>query len=182
MHITGGKFNSRKLISPKGENVRPTLSKTRAAIFDVLYQFMDFGGKSFLDLFAGSGIMGLEAISRGFEKCTAIERDKKTFLNIKENYELLGVSPNVILGDSIKKMKSLDEQYDVIYIDPPYSANLYNPVIAAIIENKLLKKNGIAIFEYTLNEEINITGLEVLKQKSYGNKIIMFCKIVNNDY
>ncbi len=179
MNITGGKFNSRKLISPKGGNVRPTLSKTRAAIFDMLLQFVDFEDKSFLDLFAGSGIMGLEAVSRGFEESFAIERDKKTYFNIKANYELLGIKPNVILGDSIKKLKNLGQSFDVVYIDPPYEAGLYDPALQAIAENKILREGGIIILEYPENIDIDFAAFNVLKQKNYGGKIIAFVKYLS---
>lgn len=179
MHITGGKFNSRKLISPKGENVRPTLSKTRAAIFDALFALIDFEEKSFLDLFAGSGIMGIEAISRGFKQCVAIEKDKKTFLNIKANYELLGLKPNVICGDSIKKLETMTQKFDVIYIDPPYFANLYDISLKIILDNKLLTNNGIIIVEHPKNLDINISGYHLLKQKFYGDKSIMFLEEEN---
>lgn len=179
MHITGGKFNSRKLISPKGENVRPTLSKTRAAIFDVLYSLIDFEGKSFLDLFAGSGIMGLEAISRGFEQSFAIEKDKKTCATIKANYELLHVPVNVFCADSLKKIKNLPQVFDVIYIDPPYFANLYNDALKIILDNNILKKDGIVILEYPSVININIDKYEIIKQKTYGDKNILFLKYLN---
>ena len=174
MHITGGKFNSRKLLSPKGRNVRPTLSKTRAAIFDVLCQFMEFEGRSFLDMFAGSGIMGLEAISRGFSSCCAIEKDKKTLFNIKSNYELLGVKHDLILGDSIKKIGSIRKKFDVVYIDPPYREGLYNPALAALLENDLLNDGAVIIVEYPEDEKIDFSGFEVLKQKKYSDKVISY--------
>jgi len=177
MHITGGKFNSRKLISPKGDNVRPTLSKTRAAIFDVLFGLMDFEDKIFLDLFAGSGIMGLEAVSRGFAQSYAIEKDKKTYFNIKANYELLGIKPNLVLGDSIKKIPSLNQKFDVIYIDPPYREKLYEPALLAILENNILKEDGIVILEHPEDEEIDFSHFEILKQKQYSDKKITYLNI-----
>lgn len=179
MHITGGKFNSRKLISPKGENVRPTLSKTRAAIFDALYSIIDFEEKNFLDLFAGSGIMGLEAISRGFKNCVAIEKDRKTFLNIKKNYELLGVEPTIICADSLNQLKLQDKKFDVIYIDPPYFANLYNSALELILKFNILTKEGIIIVEFPESISIDFTGYETIKQKKYGDKIISFLKQLN---
>ena len=178
MHITGGKFNSRKLISPKGDNVRPTLSKTRSAIFDVLYGYIDFDGKKFLDLFAGSGIMGLEAVSRGFESAYAIEKDKKTYFTIKSNYELLGLKPNVILGDSIKKMQVLSEKFDVVYVDPPYKEDFYNPALETILSANILSEGAIIILEHLQNEEINFSNFEILKQKKYSDKIITFLKVI----
>ena len=177
MHITGGKFNSRKLISPKGENVRPTLSKTRSAIFDALYSIIDFEGKAFLDLFAGSGIMGLEAISRGFEESVAIEKDRKTFLNIKANYELLGVSPSVFCADSLKWLKNVSQNFDVIYIDPPYFENLYNESLSLILDNSVLAEDGVLVCEYPQSVDVDFSGYEIIKQKKYGDKIIAFCKI-----
>lgn len=178
MHITGGKFNSRKLISPKGENVRPTLAKTRAAIFDVLQQFLDFEGKIFLDMFAGSGIMGLEAVSRGFKKSIAIEKDKKTFLNIKANYELLGINPEVIWGNSLKKLITINQKFDVIYVDPPYHKKLYNPALVSIIAFDVMAKNGIIIVEHPEDEDINFCGFAIIKQKKYSNKLITYLKKV----
>ena len=176
MHITGGKFNSRKLISPKGENVRPTLSKTRSAIFDVLYSIIDFEHKSFLDLFAGSGIMGLEAISRGFATCTAIEKDKKTCINIKKNYNLLNIKPNVICADSLKQLKKLTQKFDVIYVDPPYYENLYTETLTLILENQILEENGIIICEHPQNVTIDFSNFKTIKEKNYGDKTISFLK------
>lgn len=174
MHITGGKFNSRKLISPKGDNVRPTLSKTRSAIFDTLHSLMDFEGKVFLDLFAGSGIMGLEAVSRGFEKSIAIEKDKKTFFTIKANYELLGLKPTVFWGDSIKKIVELNEKFDVIYIDPPYNANFYEPALAVILNNNLLNNGGLIVLEHPVSLSINMDKFNIIKQKKYSDKVITY--------
>ena len=79
MNITGGKYNSRKIKTAEYENIKPTLSKTRQGIFNTLSAMIDFEGKLFIDLFSGSGIMGLEAISRGF-RVISFEKDKKTAL------------------------------------------------------------------------------------------------------
>lgn len=178
MHITGGKFNSRKLISPKGDNVRPTLSKTRAAIFNVLCGMIDFEGKVFLDMFAGSGIMGLEAVSRGFARSFAIEKDKKTFFNIKANYELLDIKPSVFWGDSIKKLSVLNQKFDVIYIDPPYRENLYNPALQSILNNSVLETGAIIVVEHPEDESIDFSAFEIFKQKTYGDKKITYLKSV----
>jgi len=172
MQITGGKFNSRQLLSPKGDNVRPTLSKIRSAVFDSLRSFMDFEDKVFLDMFAGSGVMGLEAVSRGFKKSFAIEKDRKTFLNIKHNYELLGVEENVFWGDSVKKLAALNTKFDVIYIDPPYDENLYEPALRAIAKCCALQDGGIVVLEHLEDEIINSESYSVIKQKHYANKVI----------
>ena len=81
MQITGGYLKSRKINSPTGGNVRPTLSQVRESVFSILKSLTDFEGLFFLDAFAGSGIMGFEAISRGFENSMFIEKEKRLFLH-----------------------------------------------------------------------------------------------------
>lgn len=174
MNITGGYLKSRKIISPKGENVRPTLSKTRESVFNVLMNLIDFEGASFLDVFAGSGIMGIEALSRGFEHAVFIERDRKTYALLKENFKTLNLSPEIIFGDSLKVLKKLEKSFDVIYLDPPYQMGLYNETINVINEKKLLNENGILILEHLSGEEIELHDFEIIKQKVYSDKTVTF--------
>lgn len=176
MNITGGYLKSRKLISPKGENVRPTLSKTRESVFNVLSNLIDFEGANFLDVFAGSGIMGIEALSRGFERAVFIERDRKTFNLLKENFKNLNLNPKLLYGDSSKVLKKIDDKFDVIYVDPPYREGLYNIVLQTICEKKLLNNNGILILEHLKGEEIDFLNFVMLKQKNYGDKTISFLR------
>ena len=90
MNITGGKYNGRKVAAPDENITRPTLSKVRMGVFNTLFSILgEFGGKCFLDLFGGSGIMGLEALSRGFEEVTVCEKNPKSVQIIKKNYELI---------------------------------------------------------------------------------------------
>ena len=88
MQITGGKYNSRKIKTPEFDNIKPTLSKTRQGIFNTLSAMTEFENKVFIDMFSGSGIMSLEAYSRGF-KVISFEKDKKTALAIKETFKSL---------------------------------------------------------------------------------------------
>ena len=90
MNITAGIYKGRKIITPDEKYVRPTLSKIRMSVFNILYSYFEnFEGLSFLDMFGGSGIIGLEAISRGFKDVIVFEKDKKTAQIIKKNYENL---------------------------------------------------------------------------------------------
>ncbi len=170
MNITGGKYNGRVVKAPESIITRPTLSKVRMSIFNVLYSFMGgFDGKSFLDLFAGSGIMGLEAVSRGFTDITAIEKNRMVFNIIQSNYKNIGVEGRLICSDALKFLtSSADKYYDVIYIDPPYLSGIY--------ENVLLKlpEFGIAIVEYS--ESVDFSGFEIIKSKNYGGKKIAYIK------
>jgi len=164
MNITAGKFKGRKLITPDTKLVRPTLSKVRMAVFNVLQAYIEFENSNFLDMYGGSGIMGLEAISRGFKSVTVIEKDKKIFQIIKKNYELLNQNAKFHNLDTLKfKTK---ETFDVIYIDPPYHAGIYEQTLNIIPEFK------ICVIEHS--EETEINKYNILKQKKYGDKVLTF--------
>ena len=173
MQITGGKFNSRKVKTADFENIKPTLSKTRQGIFNSLASILDFENKVFFDLFAGSGIMSLEAVSRGFE-VYSFEKDKRTALAIKESYKSLGLTPNLFFGDTLKNLVKLDKKADVIFIDPPYDSDLYEKTLILIKEKNILNEDGIIILEHPIDKEINKNGFELIKAKTDGNKQISF--------
>jgi 16S rRNA (guanine966-N2)-methyltransferase len=148
MIITAGIYKGRKVIAPDENIVRPTLSKIRESIFNVLFSIMDFKDKEFLDVFAGSGIMGIEALSRGFKSALELEKHPKVIRFLKDNYKKMNLEPNLIAGDSLKILSRLDKKFDVIYIDPPYLSGIYEETLKKIQENKLLKDNGIIVLEH----------------------------------
>lgn len=176
MHITGGFLKSRKIDSPKGSNVRPTLSQMRESIFSTLFSLTDFENKLFLDVFAGSGIMGFEAISRGFASCDFIEKDRKTFFTIKNNIEKLGIEKETSVhpGDSLKILKKLQKTFDVIYIDPPYQSGLYDAVLQTVKDENLLSDSGVAILEHPKGLKIDTKGFKILKQKTCSDKCLTY--------
>jgi len=176
MNITGGKYNRQKIVSPDENITRPTLSKVRMGVFNTLASMIDFEGKSFLDMYAGSGIMGLEALSRGFSKITAVEKNKKIFNIIKSNFErfINDAQIRLIFGDSIKVCKNLEEKYDVIYIDPPYYSGIYEQSLEAV-KNISCK---IVVAEHVVS--LNVPPFfKLLKQKKYGDKYISFLQREN---
>ena len=170
MIITAGEFKGRKIKAPDENITRPTLSKVRMSVFNTLQAIMEFEGKSFLDMYAGSGIMGLEALSRGFKNAVAIEKNPKIANIIKYNFKNFEISPKLIIGDSIKVTQKSNEKFDVIYIDPPYFSGIYEKSLSAI---KNIKK-GIIILEHVTDVDFN--GFEIIKQKKYGDKYITFCR------
>ncbi len=166
MNITAGKYKGRIIIAPDEKITRPTLSKTRMGIFNSLFSIMgDFSDKSFLDVFGGSGIMGLEALSRGFAKTKVFELNKKAAAIIKKNYSSLGLTPDLVIGDSVKLIKNLKECYDVAYIDPPYDSSVYEEILADI-------NAKIAVVESS--KEQDYAGWKLIKQKTYGSSLILF--------
>ena len=166
MNITAGKYKGRKIIAPSEKITRPTLSKTRMGIFNTLFSLTgDFEGKTFLDVFGGSGIMGLEALSRGFKHVKVFELNKSAANIIKKNYNSLGLIPDLTIGDSLKLIKNTEEAFDVVYVDPPYNCGFYEDILSCV-------KGNIIIVESS--ENIDFSGFKILKQKQYGNSMLSF--------
>ena len=171
MIITGGKYKGRKVQAPDERITRPTLSKVRQGVFNTLYSMLgDFDGKSFLDLFGGSGIMGLEALSRDFSDVVVFEKNLKVAQILKKNYSILGLKPNLQIGDSIKLLKTFNRKFDVIYVDPPYYSGVYEDVFARLAELDL--QDTIIIAEHS--EKLVVENFTLLKEKNYGGKIVSF--------
>ena len=171
MIITGGKYKGRKITAPDEKITRPTLSKVRQGVFNVLFSELgDFGDKSFLDLFGGSGIMGLEAISRGFKEAAVFEKNPKVAQILKKNYATLGLKPNLKIGDSIKLIEKLDRSFDVIYVDPPYYSGIYDEIFQIL--SSIEKLNSIIIVEHI--DDLNLKNFQLIKEKNYGGKRVSF--------
>lgn len=170
MNITAGKYKGQKIQAPDENITRPTLSKVRMSVFNTLQAMIDFEGSSFLDMFAGSGIMGLEAISRGFGKVVSVEKNRKIYNVIKLNYKKYEKENDLtlMLGDSLKICSKLGQKFDIIYIDPPYFLGVYEASLEAIKD----VCDGIIILEHVV--DVNFEGYQIIKQKKYGDKFITF--------
>ena len=190
MIITAGKFKGQKIMAPDERITRPTLSKVRMSVFNTLQALINFEESSFLDMFAGSGIMGLEAISRGFKKVVAIEKNPKSAKVLKCNYndivfrsgklkmesgKLNKSQPSTfnfqfstLIGDSLKILPNFEEKFDVIYIDPPYFSGIYEQSLEAV---KNIASN-IVILEHVT--DVNFGNYKIIKQKKYGDKFVTF--------
>lgn len=177
MNITAGKYKGSKVKAPDEKIVRPTLSKMREGIFNTLFSLIDFEGKSFLDMFAGSGIMGLEALSRSFSEVLALEKNPKVASILKSNYQNIKLTPNLVIGDSLKILSRIQEKFDVIYIDPPYFSGIYEESLKKIKENSILNKNGIVILEHVTDVNWEELGYKLIKQKKYSNKLVTFLEM-----
>lgn len=167
MIITGGKYKGRNIVAPNENITRPTLSKVRMGVFNTLFSIVgDFQGLSFLDVFGGSGVMGLEALSRGFDKVLVFEKNPKAAQIIKKNYLALGLTPNLQVGDSLKLLAKIQNNFDIIYVDPPYQSGIYNQIF------ELIKTDSIVIAEHSNN--LIIPNFNLIKEKNYGGKKVSF--------
>lgn len=174
MNITAGIYKGQKITAPDENITRPTLSKVRMSVFNTLQAMMDFENSSFLDMYSGSGIMGLEALSRGFSRVVSIEKNKKVYSVIKSNFKKFEKDNDLklILGDSLKVCSRLNEKFDVVYIDPPYFSGIYEKSLEAVKDIC----DEIIILEHVIDVEID--GFEIVKQKKYGDKFVTFLKKV----
>jgi 16S rRNA (guanine(966)-N(2))-methyltransferase RsmD len=184
MRIVAGKNKGNILKSPKDLSVRPTSEKVREALFDIL-------GTSvretyFLDLFAGTGAVGIEALSRGAKKVIFIEKELKCIKIIKDNLEKTGNSQNAIVYkiDFLSGLKLLVQKYyllDYIFLDPPYNRGLVNISLLKIAKLPILRKNGLVIAQHYKKEKImeNLNNLNLRKQRRYGECYLSFYDYVN---
>ena len=127
-------------------------------------------GSIVLDLFAGSGALGLEAISNGAKKCYLIDNNQMAIQTIKDNSQNIDENLKILKIDYKKFLKTTDETFDIIFLDPPYKENQLDKSLRIIEERKLLNNGGIVICEYEIGEPK--TNLKLIKEKSYGPKKI----------
>jgi len=175
MRVVAGKYKGFNLMAPKGKNTRPTDNKIKEAIFDMLYPIKTNGNA--LDLFAGSGQMGIEFLSRGLEKVYFNESDRNSFRVLKENIEKIK-DDNYELSKldfkmALENYKNQGIKFDYIFLDPPYAEDFIKTSLDLILNYELLNEDGIVITESDRYIEISDTyDLYLVKEKNYGRKIV----------
>ena len=177
MRVITGSARGRNLATPDGLNTRPTSDMTKGAVFSILQMMIE--NSDFLDLFAGSGQMGVEALSRGAKSATFIDSDAKAIAAVKANLKACGFmeKSRVAMMDSLTYIKNCTAKFDVIFLDPPYNKEL----IAAVLPYcaNCLKDEGIILCETEKNESLpeDVSGLELVKEYRYGKaKVTSFRK------
>ena len=181
MRVIGGKYRGRKLETLPGLDVRPTSDRLRETLFNILSPMIS--GARFLDLCAGSGAVGVEAASRGVGGVTFVEQSRTACAAIQKNLERLGIAEGALVlnQDAGSALKALDQQrdsFDVIYIDPPYAAGLYDEVMGLISRSELLAQDGVVIVEHRSKEppESSYDRLVEYRQVKQGQSQLAFYK------
>lgn len=168
MRIISGKYKGKKLKGFDIEGTRPTMDRVKESLFGIIQGYVK--DSCVLDLFAGSGSLGLEAISNGAKRVVLIDNNKVAFDALKENIKTFDDDIEVLMMDYKKYLKTCDEKFDIIFLDPPYRAGLMNKALRIIEERGLLNEGGIIVCEF---ENVKIeTNLELIREKSYGPKKI----------
>ncbi|MCQ2368224.1 MAG: 16S rRNA (guanine(966)-N(2))-methyltransferase RsmD [Kiritimatiellae bacterium] len=175
MRITGGIFGGRNLLVPKSDLIRPTQDRVREALFSILQT--ELSGAKFLDLFAGSGAVGLEALSRGASAATFVEANKKHAEILRKNimsFSNVSSRSNVIVKDVYSYVDNFSESdgFDIAFADPPYALGEekgYARVLDTLKIRGVVRNGGLFIAEMTAVQKAEETpGWELLRDRTYG--------------
>jgi len=185
MRVIGGKLTGRKLFYLKEKKIRPTKNIVRKAIFDSLKGEIE--NKRVLDIFAGTGALGIEAISYGAKEVVFVEFEKRAVEIIKKNILNLNIMEKAtIIRENVEKaLNHIEEKkFGLILLDPPYNYPdeklLF--LLNMIWKNKILEEKGIIVVEHSVKKKIPyIEGFEIYKEKKYGNTAVSFLKEANGE-
>lgn len=179
MRVISGSARGRRIKEPDGASVRPTTDMVKESIFNII-QF-DIEGRKILDLFAGTGQLGIEALSRGAAEAVFVEESSNTYKLVRENVKSVGFEDKatVVPGDALTYLKRAGK-FDVIFLDPPYDTKLLDKSLASIIEFDILNENGIIICESNLDKILPEVTAPYKKGREYRYgkiKVTIYSKV-----
>lgn len=168
MRIVAGQWRGRRLVAPPGRTTRPTSDRVREAVFSILGPL---DGERVLDLYAGSGALALEALSRGAAEATLVERDRAALTALRANVEALGAEAHVIAGDVAAFLRSAaeaDGHYDLVFLDPPYRATVVDLTLPPV-----LAPGARVVAESDRRSPLDLP-IPVIDERRYGDTLIRF--------
>lgn len=179
MRIISGTARGRRLVSLTGRGIRPTPDRVREALFSILqHRFADFDGKRVLDLFAGSGALALEALSRGAASACLVDRNSQAARAISDNIRACGMADRATfiqaeVGACLSRLAAKGG-FDLIFLDPPYHQGLILPTLEAIDRHRLLTANGLICGESARDDDVptSVDGLEKIFERVFGSTVI----------
>ncbi|MCL2838952.1 MAG: 16S rRNA (guanine(966)-N(2))-methyltransferase RsmD [Oscillospiraceae bacterium] len=181
MRIISGKFRGAKLLSLKGQATRPTSDNVKESVFNVIQSHFPCG--AVLDLFAGSGALGLESLSRGADYAVFVENSSAAMDIISKNAAYVKLEPSkfsVVRSDYLTYIKSANNKFDIIFLDPPYNQGCLSKAVEAIHKHEILADNGILVIESEVGgEDVEFLGFEAITTKKYGRIQISILQIAS---
>lgn len=179
MRVISGFLKGRKIDGYNIEGTRATMDRVKESIFAII--FNDVKDCIFLDLFAGTGSIGIEAVSNGAKLCYFSDINKKAINVINKNINNFNISDksfviNKDYNDALLYFKNKDIVFDIIYIDPPYRLDVYNDILDKLIKYKLISKNSLVILESDSKIQFN-NNYTVIREKKYSNKYVSILKL-----
>ena len=179
MRVIAGEYKGRRLKTLDGLNVRPTSDRLRETVFNIIGQRVR--GKHFLDICAGSGAIGIEALSRGADKATFIEQSRRAHQIISDNLRACGIKDevHVVNRDALTALKyfaSHEIKFDIVYFDPPYDSDIYSPVLFLVGTRNLLTEDAIVIVEHRRNSQLqdSFGDLSRYREVTHGDSRLSF--------
>lgn len=184
MRIVGGKFKGRAIAAPPGRDTRPTSDRAREAVFNILEHAPwspGVAGRRVLDLFAGSGALGLEALSRGAAFALFVETDAGARGAIRDSIEALGLfgATRIHRRDATDlgvKPAGVGEPFDLVFLDPPYGKSSGERALARLAEGSWITDDALVVFECGADEKPAAAGFETIDQRAYGAAQVLFLK------
>ena len=181
MRVIGGTARGRRLKVPKGQTVRPTASRVKESLFNILPH--DFSGMRVLDLFAGSGNVSIEALSRGAKEAILIDESARTAAVIRDNLTRLQLIDRAQVWTaavfrSLRKLNKTCKKFDFVFLDPPYEKGFVEPTLKTIGQCDLLSDEGIVVAEHSGREKVEsrYQNLVLNDQRRYGDTLLSFFK------
>tara|TARA_B110000008_G_scaffold276032_1_gene314591 strand:- start:3494 stop:4018 length:525 start_codon:yes stop_codon:yes gene_type:complete len=174
MRIISGTHKGRRLMAPSSLPVRPTTDRAKEALFNILQNLYFFEHKNVLDLFSGTGNIAYEFASRGCEKVLAVDNNYNCINYIEETAKYLDFNISTIKSDCLQYLKGCKQEFNFIFADPPYDYDNYQELKSLIIENNLIKKDGVLIIEHDKDTEFEGENLEVRKYGTVHFSIFSF--------
>ena len=177
MRITGGEARGKLIRIQKGSAVRPTADRVRESFFSIISVI---AGKSFLDIFAGSGIVGLEALSRGAANAVFVEKDRKMAGELKRTIEKMGFSSRArVIADpafqALNILLSGGEKFDIIFADPPYNKGMAGGLLDFATPEGLMEEDAVFVIQHSTKEALRESGAVLLTdQRKYGDTLLSF--------
>ena len=175
MRVISGTARGLRLESPDGQDTRPTLDNVKEAVFSMLFDRVR--DSKVLDLFAGSGALGIEALSRGASHCIFSDKSQKSVSIVRTNVtkarltdkaEIVKADYKEVLSDCTGK----DKKFDIIFLDPPYAKGLLDEALQIIHSNSLLTETGVVVAEFDNGTPLDIQNYTLIKDKRYGRVCI----------
>ncbi|APX73021.1 16S rRNA (guanine(966)-N(2))-methyltransferase RsmD [Companilactobacillus allii] len=171
MKVVSGKFGGLNLKPVPGNNTRPTSAKVKEAMFSMITPYMEYGNS--LDLFAGTGSLGIESVSRGYEASYLVDKAYKAINTIKENVEKTHSENQFVImksaaTEALKKFAADGVKFDLVFLDPPYRMKITEQLIMDMIDNNLLTDNAIIVDETDYDVDLSsLENVNLIKEKKY---------------
>ncbi len=179
MRIIAGTLRGRVIISASDRSIRPTADRAKQTIFDILSNRLDFAGIGVLDLFAGSGSLGLEAISRGAATVTFVDSSSQSLAILEKNVIALGCKSQSTLyqADAFWFLKNTARTYDLIFVDPPYALETIGTLPTAIYNSKVVRDGSHIVMEHNKESEVSVgESMYTATRKPFGQTTVLILK------